>query len=187
MIVNVDIPNGYTKVVSNPLDVEIATRLGWRLVAITEATFTVPGPQSTNYINGNPVTSYGPSTEHATISYVLHLDEESSLALAGREREEAVAKTGVAQKALADAEKVAKEAVAVAENTRALYERKVAACDLLDERLREERGARQRLETDLGKIRTAIGDVRFKELIMPTRTELLAEIASRSTEPKKVF
>jgi hypothetical protein len=165
VIVNVDIPNGYTKVVSDPLDVEIATRLGWRLVAITENVSTMPGPSTTNYINGNPVTIYAPSTGYSTTNYVLHLNEESSLAAAAGERDEAIQMAVIAKRALAEAEKVIEQAKAVAENTRVLYERTVTSQDASEKRLGEERSARQRLETDLGKIRAAIGDVRFKELI----------------------
>lgn len=171
MIVLVDVPKGYTKVVTSPGDVEIATLLGWRLVAITENVSTIPGPGITNYVNGSQVTSYAPSTQHSTMQYVLQLDEESSLAIAGRDREEAVKQRFLEQDAMLKYEKIAKDAVATAENARAMYEKTRALLDAAQVRLNEERGARQRLETDLGKIRAAIGDVKFKELVGSTEVE----------------
>jgi hypothetical protein len=171
MIVLVDIPEGYTKVVTNPLDVEIATRLGWRLVAITENISTIPGAGITNYINGSQVTSYAPSSEVSTTNYVLQLDEESSLAIAGKERDEAIALTRDAQKTFTDVEKVVKETNARAERAEASLRTASESRNTSERRLNEERSARQRLEADLGKIRAAIGDVRYRELVASTEAE----------------
>jgi len=163
MIEHFDIPQGNIKVVSQD-KVEELSRAGWRLVAIVETMMT--GSVSSNeYSGGQTITRYGPPTVMTTVQYVMHLDPQSSLALAAAERDEARVKAADEATKRAQAEKYAaaeKETACKAEMSVGTLKKHIDEHQIKAE---DERKLRQRLETDLAKIRKAIGDLRFKEVV----------------------
>lgn len=165
MIVHMELPTGRVQVVDGG-NLAHFTMRGWHLVAVVENTssgVTRP-PQVQEHSTGKWIQPPNEPYTHTNHSYVIALDEKSSLALTAAESD-------VRQREMLDAiesERVAKEATAAAEKAATLAKDELGRIrDALQQRtaeVTETREKRRALEDDLGKVRKAIGDLRYKEL-----------------------
>jgi len=146
--------NGPVRVVTTEYEVQSETKLGWRLLAILQE-------QMAGYLSNGSTYVPGP----IMTKYVIGLDKQSTLV-------DACAKLSDAQIKLDDqAKEIARIQKAVEQSITAFA---LAEADVADYRrtLEAERSARKplqesiaRYERDLAKIRTAIGEIKLREIL----------------------
>jgi hypothetical protein len=165
-----DLGPGAIKVVTG-YEVENLTRQGWKLVFCYQDAMLMPCQETAPRGFLNPTNTYAPDTVEVRTSrpysvtyFVLRQDEESALAQAqvSFEAERARADAAVeAEKALFEKTKEAIKALALEKD-------RIKTLELTNKSLGSERDAlrdtNKRMETDLAKLRKAIGELQFKEI-----------------------
>jgi hypothetical protein len=164
MIERLDAGKGILKIVGQH-ELELHTRCGWKLIAILESVSSHPTRESTYSTNGAQVITYGPNSELMIHQFAVMLDEESSLAKISAECD-------ALSKSASDAHAECKKALAAAKfakdaeiSYKDSYERAQKAAEDNKKLYSSSIAAASKLENDLAKLRQAIGDIRYYEIL----------------------
>lgn len=164
--VKFDTPLTGCVVVVEESKVELLTREGWKVIAFYQETQMMPCQEQNPPANDRtyPIsyTTYKPST---FTKFVMHLDEESTLAQAAASVRSHQQAAVISKNELGQAKKELEEATKRDAMTKNELERVQRTRDTYQDDLIAVRASNRKLEGDIAKIRKAVGELKLKEIL----------------------